>query len=128
MIFLATSVALAHLLSEKRRPKSEFWDQPIIASRLLEYELWARLNKLELQRVQDAEARSLIGRIALIEMIPEIVARARDRFPSDVRSLEALHLASASFLIRQGVELQLASYDRRMREGARRLDITLYQL
>ena len=127
MIYLDTSVALAHLLVEERRPRAELWDQPVIASRLLEYEVWVRLNRLTLTRAQEEAARGLLNRIALIEMIPDVVARAREEFPVHIRSLDAIHLASASFLINEGLHLELATYDERMRAAARKLKIPLYQ-
>ena len=126
MIYLDTSVALAHLLVEDRRPRAELWDQPVIASRLLEYEVWVRVNRLSLTRAQEDTARALLNRIALIEMIPEVVARAREEFPVPVRALDAIHLASAAFLIGEGLDLQLATYDERMRAAAKKLKIPLY--
>ena len=38
MIYLDTSVALAHLLAKDRAPPDALWQEPLIASRLLEYE------------------------------------------------------------------------------------------
>lgn len=43
MIYLDTSVALAHLLAEDRRPPEALWDETLVSSRLLEYELWTPL-------------------------------------------------------------------------------------
>ena len=40
MIYLDTSVALAHLLAEDRRPPDALWKESLVTSRLLEYELW----------------------------------------------------------------------------------------
>jgi hypothetical protein len=40
MIYLDTSVALAHLLAEDRCPSPSMWDHPLVSSRLLEYEIW----------------------------------------------------------------------------------------
>lgn len=44
MVYLDTSAALAHLLAEDRVPPDSLWDQPLVSSRLLEYELWNRLH------------------------------------------------------------------------------------
>ena len=44
MIYLDTSVALAHLLGETRVPQPSLWNEALIASRLLEYEIWARVH------------------------------------------------------------------------------------
>jgi hypothetical protein len=61
VIYLDTSVALAPLLP------SNLWAEPLIASRLLEYEIWTRLNARRLGRSHGEEARVLIQRIALID-------------------------------------------------------------
>jgi hypothetical protein len=39
MIYVDTSVALAHLLAEDRCPPPGFWSQDLVTSRLLEYEV-----------------------------------------------------------------------------------------
>lgn len=41
MIYVDTSVALAELLAEDRRPGEHFWNETLVSSRLLEYELWS---------------------------------------------------------------------------------------
>ena len=66
--------------------------------------------------------------MALLELTSSVLARALDPFPIPVRTLDALHLASAEFLRRQGHEIRIASYDARMNEGARRLGIAEYAL
>ena len=40
MIYLDTSVVLAHLLAEDRMPPRKLWEEELVSSRLLEYELW----------------------------------------------------------------------------------------
>jgi hypothetical protein len=57
-----------------------------------------------------------------------IVGRATEGFPVAVRTLDALHLASMLFLIDQGIEVHLASYDGRMRSAAEALGIGMYPL
>jgi predicted nucleic acid-binding protein len=111
---------------EDRRPAEKLWAESIISSRLLEYEIWTRLNNRGVKREDEEAARRLVGRIALLELIPEVVQRARERFPLPVRTLDALHLASATFLINEGVGLELATYDQRMVEAARKFKIPLY--
>jgi hypothetical protein len=44
MIYLDSSVALAHLLAEDRFPPDLLWDQQLVSSRLLECEVWNRIN------------------------------------------------------------------------------------
>ena len=48
MIYLDSSVVLAHLLMEERRPSADFWEQVCVSSRLLEYEVWNRIWRVDL--------------------------------------------------------------------------------
>jgi predicted nucleic acid-binding protein len=128
MVYLDASVALAHLRAEDRRPSDAFWRESLIASRLLEYEVRTVMNLTSAQRAEDEAVRTLVGRIAVIELIPEVVRRAREHWPLPLRTLDALHLASATFLINEGVDLSVASYDTRMRDVAKKLKIKLYPL
>jgi len=41
-----------------------------------------------------AAVRALINRVALLELATPVLARALDPFPTPVRTLDALHLAS----------------------------------
>jgi len=123
VIYLDTSVALAHLLAEDRAPSPVIWDQEIVSSRLLEYEVWTRLHARRLGRSHGEAARALIDRVSLIELAPPVLARALEPFPVPVRTLDALHLASMEFVRAQGQTLELASYDARLLRAARALKI-----
>lgn len=126
MIYLDTSAALAHLLAEDRRPPSEMWGETLVASRLLEYETWNRLHARELAGSHGDPLRLLLARLAFLELTREVLARAVLPFPGPVRTLDALHLASAGYLREQGMSVALATYDRRMRETAVRMGFELY--
>lgn len=128
MIYLDSSVALAQLLAEDRTPPETLWRQPLVASRLLEYEVWNRLNARGLGRSHGEEARALIGRVALIELAPPVLGRALEPFPVPVRTLDALHLASVEFLRSRGQAVELASYDDRLLAAAGALGIPLRAL
>lgn len=123
MIYLDTSVALAQLLSEDRRPGEELWRETLVSSRLLEVELWVRLNARKLAATHGGRARRLLSQIGFIELAAPVLERALEPFPKPIRTLDALHLASASFLRGQGHDLQLASYDARFLEAAEALGI-----
>ncbi len=99
-----------------------------MSSRLPEYELFVRLHARRLAKSHGAAAQQLVSRLALLEMSPPVLARALEPFPSPVRTLDALHLASLEFLRAQGIELALASYDERMLGAARALKISLAPL
>jgi len=126
VIYLDSSVALAHLLVEDRAPAESIWRQPVISSRLLEYEVWNRLHARGLARSHGEEARMLIARLALIELHPMVLARALEPFPVPVRTLDALHLASIEFLRSRRQLVELLSYDSRLLTAAKALRVPLY--
>lgn len=121
MIYLDTSVALAHLLAEDLHPPDSLWSEILVSSRLLEYELWTRLNARGLAASHGDGLRALLARLAFLELSPQVLARATEPFPVPVRTLDALHLASADFLRSQHQSVAIASYDVRMLAAARRM-------
>jgi predicted nucleic acid-binding protein len=125
VIYLDTSVALAHLLAEDRQPPESLWQRPLVSSRLLVYELWIRLNARDLGASHGEAARRLVERLAILELVPNVLARALEPFPVSVRTLDALHLASVEFLRGRGVAVELATYDERLTAGARSIEIPL---
>lgn len=128
MIYLDTSVALAHLLAEDRRPPDDLWTHTLVSSRLLEYELWTRIHARGLTKSHAEAAQALTGRVAFLDLIADVLVRARAPFPSQVRTLDALHLASLHFLREQGQDVALASYDERMLTAARKLRFRMFPL
>jgi predicted nucleic acid-binding protein len=128
VIYLDTSVALAHLLAEDRQPPERLWQESLVSSRLLEYEIWNRINARKLGRSHGEDVRTLIGRVALIELAPSVLARAIEPFPVPVRTHDALHLASIEFLRARGQSIELAAYDERLLAAARSLEISSLDL
>ena len=127
MIFVDTSVALAQILAEDRRPLPHFWSRTLVASRLLEYEVWTRLNARKLHDSHGEYARSVISGLALVELAPQILVRALEPFPISVRMLDALHLATMDYLKAQAQEVALASYDQRLNQAAAALGFGLLE-
>ena len=125
MIYLDTSVALAHLLGEDRVPPEDLWRQALVSSRLLEYELWTRIHGRGLGETHGDDARALLGTVHLVELAPPVLARALEPFPVPVRTLDALHLASIEFLRGRGQTVDLATYDERLAAAAKRLGVAL---
>ena len=117
--YLDSSVALAHLLAEDRFPPDELWEEQLVSSRLLECEVWNRINAHQLQNSHGEAARNLIGRIAMVEMIGPVLTRALQPFPVPVRTLNAIHLAALEFIRAQKQSVKLASYDERLLAAAR---------
>lgn len=128
MIYIDASVALAHLFLEDRRPPGTFWEATLVSSRLIEYEIWTVLHARAFAQSHGVAAEALLSRIALLDLSPAILARALHAFPVPVRTLDALHLASADYLRGRGQSLQLATYDRRMADAARAMGTPLFDL
>jgi hypothetical protein len=123
LIYLDTSVALAELLAEDRKPAPSIWRGPLISSRLLEYELWTRLHAKGLSASHGDAARELLARVNFLELLPEVLARALEPFPVPVRTLDALHLSSIEFLRNHRQKVSLATFDGRLLGAARKLGI-----
>lgn len=128
MIYLDTSAALAHLLAEDRHPPDSLWDETLVSSRLLEYEAWIRVNARGLGGSHGEALREILARVALVEMVPPVLARALEPYPVPVRTLDALHLATIDWLRAQGQRVALASYDERLLASARALDVAVFRL
>lgn len=125
MIYLDASIALAQLFAEDRKPSEEIWREALTASRLLQYEVWARVHARRLEPSHGEKVRDLLDAVTYIELSPPVLARALEPFPLPVRTLDALHLATMEFLRRQGQTVELASYDARLVRAARALRIPI---
>ena len=121
MIYLDSSVALAYLLGEDHTPPISLWRSPLASSRLLQFEVWNRIHARGLTATHSRLVELLLKRITFLEMVAPVLDRALHPFPGKVRTLDALHLASAEFLRAQGEAVAIASYDTRLVTGARQL-------
>ncbi len=128
MIYVDTSVALAQLLAEDRVPDPSLWEQTLVSSRLLEYEVWNHIHARRLAKSHGELVRLLLSRLAFLELAPTVLSRAYEPFPAPIRTLGALHLASIDFLRVRGQRVLLASYDGRMTTAATSLGIPLSEL
>jgi len=123
VIYLDTSVALAELFAEDRRPAPAFWAGRLASSRLLEYELWTRIHARGAARSHGEAARELLSRIAFVELSSQVLARALDPWPRPVRTLDALHLSTALFLVERRRPVEFATYDERLGRAAEALGL-----
>jgi hypothetical protein len=127
VIYLDTSVALAHVFTADRVPPDALWQETPVSGRLLEYGMWNRVHARGLGNSHGNEVRALIGRVALVELAPPVLGRALEPFPVPVRTLDALHLASIEFLRTRRQAPSLATYDERLIAAALALGIPLYE-
>ena len=76
MIYVNSSVFLAHLLVEERRPTAVFWQQVSVSSRLLEYEVWNRIGVRGLGQSHREKVRASLAKIGMVELTPLSLRRA----------------------------------------------------
>jgi predicted nucleic acid-binding protein len=126
--YIDSSVALARVFREPRAPPAVFWTEPLVSSKLLEYEVWNRVHAYGLSRSHGDEARLLLDGVELVEMTEPVLARALQPFPVAVRTLDALHLATTDFLRANGERIELASFDNRLLAAAQALGVPLAAL
>lgn len=127
IIYVDTSVVLAAVRSEKNMPSADFWTQPLLVSSVLcEYETWARLHANGEAARLESDAAAALGALNLIGLTPEIGARCRAPFPAPVRTLDALHLATADHLRAKGYPVCVATFDQRMRDIAITMGFAVY--
>jgi hypothetical protein len=124
LIYLDSSVALAQVLSENRRPPNDFWDLELISSRLLQYELWATAHRIGRAKALAPGIEAVSSLMTFVEMTPEVLESVQEGFGRHIRALDAIHLATMRFLNDQQLPLQLASYDRRMVTAAVNMGLT----
>jgi predicted nucleic acid-binding protein len=127
VIYVDTSVVLAHVLAEDRHPPAALWDEVLVGSQLVEYETWVRVHAAGLDETHHEAVQATLGRIRLVSLSGEVLERARDPFPAPVRTLDALHLATVVFLQSLG-DVRLATYDTRMTHAALAMGIAIEPL
>jgi predicted nucleic acid-binding protein len=128
VIYLDSSVAIAHLLSEDRRPPESLWTDRLVSSRLLQYEVWTAVHRAGLSEPLAPIVEEMLATVSFLEMGPTVLTRATEPYPVPVRTLDALHLASLHFLIGQRLPVRLASYDSRMLGAAEAMGIATVAL
>ena len=127
MVYLDSSVVLAHLLSEDRIPTDVLLDQPLASSRLMEYEVRQRFHS-SVPSMDPTLLEPVFERVAFVELVHDVVFRSGSAFPVPVRTLDALHLATADFLRVQGARVSVATYDVRMSHAAQAMGFELFDL
>lgn len=71
-----------------------------------------------------ARARAVLGRVVLVPLDPAVVSEASAVEPANLRTLDAIHLATA-LSIREGLA-GMVTYDRRLADAARRAGLTVW--
>jgi uncharacterized protein len=128
-VYVDSSVLLRVALGEPDRlPAWGRITQPI-SSELTRIECLRTIDRARLQgRLDDpvvarvrADVLEIIDAFAIVELDAPIKARAADPFPTLVRTLDALHLASALAVRTATADLYLATHDRELAVAAEAL-------
>jgi predicted nucleic acid-binding protein len=132
--YLDSSVALRVLLRAPDSLKNlSRWD--LVTSDLLEVEVRRVLHRLSLDRALTAEHLALrIGELHLllsaVDQVPiskAILNRAGGPMPTPVKTLDAIHLATAlTWSEYHGVEVLFLTHDRQLATAARACGLTAY--
>ena len=127
MIYLYSSVALSHLVSEQAVPPASLWRETLISSRLLEFEVLVQLNARNAEPAKLESALGLLDNVAMMDMSPRVVERLYTPLPVRLRTLDAIHLATMHYLVQQGQTLALASYDKRLLAAAAAIGVPAFE-
>jgi hypothetical protein len=95
---------------------------------LIQYEIRNRLNARNVGRSRGEQAHALLGRPAMVELVPPLLERAPEPFPVPLRTPDALYLASVDFLRSCEQRIELATYDDRLATAARAIGLPLTSL
>jgi hypothetical protein len=125
LIYLDSSVVLARVFAEANSPSDAFWLQRFTSSKLLEYEVMNRVNQRADVAQRADNARVLIDNVELVDLPPVALARALAPFPTPVKTLDGLHLATMDYLRANGQTFRLASYDRRLIAAASAMGVAV---
>jgi predicted nucleic acid-binding protein len=128
VIYLDSSSLLASVFREQRSPPAALWEEELTSSRLLGYEVWARLNAYGLASSHGDRAKARLDRVNFVELSQRALSRALEPFPIPLRTLDALHLATMDFLRKNNEPVELASYNNRLVTAAQALGFALVPL
>jgi hypothetical protein len=78
------------LFADDRRPPDALWRVPLVSSRLLEHELWTRVNAHGAADTHGDAVREVLARVSLVELAPTVLARALEPFPAPARTLTTM--------------------------------------
>lgn len=109
-------------------PPPTLWAEQLTSSRLLQYEVWTVLNSRASGKALGDQAHAVLDRIDWIELEYDALERVLAPFPLPLRTLDAMHVATADYLRREGQAVLFATYDRRQLEVAQKLGFELAEL
>ena len=121
-VYLHSSAAVKLIIREAESEALERWLRPhdmLVSSALLRTEVFRAVRRGAPRRL--ADARAALAAFTLRAVDEEIPEAAGDIAPRSIRSLDAIHLATA-LLLAPDLDA-IVTYDRQMIDGARALGL-----
>ena len=128
-VYVDTSVLLRIVLSERGALRSWRRIERPVSSEIIRVESLRTLDRARLRSGLDNDEvairrSAILDQLETFDLIPlqrAVLARAADPFPTLVRTLDALHLASATLIRERYDGLRFATHDRELAAAARAL-------
>lgn len=134
-VYIDSSIVLRITLAQAGRLQARW--RSAVSSELLAAEVFRTVDRLrivgglsenETRRLRDAAARNLAA-IDLIPLDSRILRRAGGTFPTPLKTLDAIHLATAlSWFESTGEGTVLLTHDRQLALGAEACGLSMYPL
>lgn len=113
-----SSVTVAAVVGEDRCPAPEFWTARVVASRLTDFETRVRAARHGAAAEIEQPLNTVLSHISFVEIDGKTMDLIYREVPRNLRTLDAIHLATLEYFNREIGETQLATYDRRLAAAA----------
>jgi predicted nucleic acid-binding protein len=132
-VYLDTSVVVAATLDQPGALRGVRWASAV-SSELIVAELLRTLDRLriaastpdaELAQLREAAERNL-AKLDLVPIDRAVLRRAGGAFPTPVKTLDAIHLATALLWEEHAGEIVFLTHDRQLANAARACGLTVY--
>ncbi len=136
IVYLDSSVVLRPLLAQRGRLQSWGTWSAAYSSEILGIECRRAIDRLRLEGLYDDERVARAGEaltkiertVRRIRLSPSVLKEAAKTMPTIVKTLDAIHLASALVLReRRSIDLQFATHDTQQAIAARALGFTIIE-
>lgn len=127
--YIETSAILAVVCDEPDGPAVQsVLDQVTLGltSRLTLIECARVMHRQQARLPDSARLRNALGSLKVLALTEEVLTRAEEPFPHEqLRTLDAVHVATASLVAEDLPDLVMVALDRRVRLNAQALELTV---
>ncbi len=121
-----SSVTVAAVFGEDRRPAPEFWTARVVASRLTDLETRVRAARQRAATAIEPPVNTVLSHISFVEIDDKTMDLIYREVPRNLRSLDAIHLATLEYFNREIGKTALATYDRRLAVAAHEMGFDVF--